>query len=47
MWNTELVETLEFDNLVAQAVVTVSSALNRQKAAGALPEDFLDASTAG
>ena len=43
MWNTELVETLEFDNLVAQAAVTVSSALNRQESRGAhFREDFPD-----
>ena len=41
MWNTELVETLELDNLVAQAAVTVSSALNRQESRGAhFREDF-------
>jgi succinate dehydrogenase / fumarate reductase flavoprotein subunit len=43
MWNTELVETLELDNLVAQAAVTVSSALNRQESRGAhFREDFPD-----
>ena len=41
MWNTELVETLELDNLVAQATITVSSALNRQESRGAhFREDF-------
>ena len=30
IWNTALVETLEFDNLVGQASVTVAGALNRQ-----------------
>ncbi len=29
IWNTDLVETLEFDNLLSQAVVTVEGALNR------------------
>ena len=27
IWNTDLIETLEFDNLIAQAVVTMESAL--------------------
>jgi succinate dehydrogenase / fumarate reductase flavoprotein subunit len=35
IWNTDLVETLEFDNLLAQAVVTVESALNRTESRGA------------
>jgi succinate dehydrogenase / fumarate reductase flavoprotein subunit len=29
IFNTDLVETLEFDNLIRQAVVTVDSAYNR------------------
>jgi succinate dehydrogenase / fumarate reductase flavoprotein subunit len=29
IWNTDLVETLEFDNLIQQAVVTVAGAVNR------------------
>jgi succinate dehydrogenase/fumarate reductase flavoprotein subunit len=29
IWNTDLIETLELDNLVVQAVVTVKGALNR------------------
>ena len=29
VWNTDLMETLEFDNLIGQAAVTVSSAANR------------------
>src|SRR6185437_3814298 len=29
IWNSDLIETLEFDNLIAQAVVTMDSALNR------------------
>jgi len=29
IWNSDLVETLEFDNLIAQAVVTMHSAANR------------------
>ncbi|MDG2521384.1 succinate dehydrogenase flavoprotein subunit [Caulobacter segnis] len=35
VWNTDLMETLEFDNLVAQAVVTVNGALNRTESRGA------------
>ena len=41
IWNTDLLETLEFDNLIAQAVVTMDSALNRQESRGAhAREDF-------
>lgn len=35
VWNTDLMETLEFDNLISQAVVTVESALNRTESRGA------------
>jgi len=35
IWNTDLVETLEFDNLIQQAVVTVAGAVNRQESRGA------------
>jgi len=43
IWNTDLVETLEFDNLMAQAVVTVNGALNRTESRGAhAREDFPD-----
>jgi succinate dehydrogenase / fumarate reductase flavoprotein subunit len=43
VWNSDLVETLEFDNLVAQAVVTMDSALNRTESRGAhAREDFPD-----
>jgi len=35
VWNSDLVETLEFDNLIAQAVVTMESALNRRESRGA------------
>ncbi len=41
IWNTDLVETLELDNLVAQAVVAVNAALNRTESRGAhAREDF-------
>jgi succinate dehydrogenase / fumarate reductase flavoprotein subunit len=43
VWNTDLVETLEFENLIAQAAVTVNSAVNRQESRGAhAREDFAD-----
>jgi succinate dehydrogenase / fumarate reductase, flavoprotein subunit len=35
IWNTDLIETLEFDNLIAQAVVTMSAAGNRTESRGA------------
>ncbi|WMS44476.1 succinate dehydrogenase flavoprotein subunit [Acuticoccus sp. MNP-M23] len=35
IWNTDLIETLEFDNLIGQAVVTMDSALNRPESRGA------------
>src|SRR5262249_26339746 len=41
IWNTDLVETLEFDNLMAQAIVTVVGGLNRTESRGAhAREDF-------
>jgi succinate dehydrogenase / fumarate reductase flavoprotein subunit len=41
MWNTDLVEALELDNLLAQASVTLVSALNREESRGAhFREDF-------
>jgi succinate dehydrogenase / fumarate reductase flavoprotein subunit len=43
VWNSDLMETLEFDNLVGQAAVTVNSALNRTESRGAhAREDFSD-----
>ncbi|MGI8839312.1 MAG: succinate dehydrogenase flavoprotein subunit, partial [Caulobacteraceae bacterium] len=43
IWNTDLVETLEFENLIAQAIVTVAGALNRTESRGAhAREDFPD-----
>ena len=43
VWNSDLVETLEFDNLIASAAVTVGSAVNRQESRGAhAREDFPD-----
>ncbi len=41
VWNTDLVETLELDNLIAQATVTMHSAFNRKESRGAhAHEDF-------
>ncbi|MFN4025730.1 MAG: succinate dehydrogenase flavoprotein subunit [Hyphomonas sp.] len=43
VWNTDLVEALEFDNLIAQAAVTVNSAATREESRGAhAREDFAE-----
>ena len=43
IWNTDLMETLEFDNMIIQAAVTVAGAINRKESRGAhARDDFPD-----
>jgi succinate dehydrogenase / fumarate reductase flavoprotein subunit len=43
VWNSDLVETLEFENLLAQSVVAMASAANRTESRGAhAREDFAE-----
>jgi succinate dehydrogenase / fumarate reductase, flavoprotein subunit len=48
IWNTDLIETLELDNMLPQAVVTMHSASNRHESRGAhMHESFPERDDAG
>ena len=43
VWNSDLAETLEYDNLLAQSIVSLDSAINREESRGGhAREDFPD-----